>query len=315
MKKRIAFLLVLTTLVSLLAACGSSDGANKKSQSANNNANNTDDGLVEVYLISKIVNYGTSYVFAYDEKGNMTECPVVGGGDSKLEYDENHRIIKRSWYLDGELRKYAQYIYDEQGRLAKEERYSQTGELGTTWEYVYNDQGLLAEYNAVATDGDVGMRRFYTYNEAGLLIEEKEEYYGDLNYRYTYTYDEQGNCTEFIFYSGSNEKKQHNLYTYDSDGKLLTEENTVSGGKSTLIYNSNGQLTEETYQGSETRKYVCTYDENGNLVKKDRSVNGEAQLPMEYQYIAVKLSREDAEIALKNMKKLLEEQGLAPLQR
>ena len=158
------------------------------------------------------------------------------------------------------------------------------------------------------------MSRFYTYNEEGLLIEEKEVFYEDVNYRDTYSYDEQGRCVEYYRYTGSDKVSKHMLYTYDASGKLLTEENTA-GGKSTLVYNAEGQLVEENYEGSKNRQYIYTYDDNGNLIKKDRSENGVAESPAEYHYITLMLPREEAKAVLENMRMLLEEQGLAPLQR
>ncbi len=134
---------------------------------------------------------------------------------------------------------------------------------------------------------------------------------------YTRAYDEKGNLLTDTYASDDGKAAYSNTYTYDSAGRILTHDTNDSHyatGHTEFSYDAAGKLVTETFSNSENYtaktdftygpegkiaekvtvydkqedRTVYTYDENGRLVKEERTVRaGEKVLQsssVEYTY-------------------------------
>lgn len=173
-----------------------------------------------------------------------------------MTYDADGHLVRLSGWqrINGERQNvyYIDYTYDEAGRIASRTNYNNfDGDwaLGGIYSYSYNPQGQLVLttlnmggmiYQKVeySYDGDDCVQEVwysYSFDERVLLPSEKYtttytegrktlvydsvsddgrqwSYYG----KYTYIYDDRGNCTEYRHYDNLNNEVERSLYTYDA---------------------------------------------------------------------------------------------------
>ena len=220
---------LLLAVMLTLSFCGC---GKKKAEAGNNAQADPNAGKPSVWVVTEI----------HD---------VTGKYEFKVEYEEDHDLKRIEYrYEDADGKVYTtekQYMFDSMGRLLTENvirdkvnrvythSYDIYGnEVQSDCDYTYNDQGkILTVYNNANRQ-----TASYTYNEDGDLIA-KSDYYGD----WTYTYDNNGRLlTEQADYGWCVN------YTYDDSGKLTK---MVSG-----YLNEDPEWTE-----------LYTYDANGNLSK------------------------------------------------
>lgn len=163
-----------------------------------------------------------SYDFTYTDDGKLKEGAWYfwsSGYLMKTEnfYDENGRCVDQYWHgskahnVVGN-RHYLYYLED--GRIDYVIYYSTWREDGThdepDYEYrIYNDEKQLIRIDAKDKEGVLLNYRVYKYNEQGLKSD--EIYYkadDTIDFRYEYSYDENGKATE--------ERR------YDKDGNLVS---------------------------------------------------------------------------------------------
>lgn len=132
--------------------------------------------------------------------------------------------------------------------------------------YVYDEKGnLISEMLEDSVGNKIGSFH-YSYDEDGNLIR-KNEYIDDILLTYTvYEYDHDGQLirlTNFGKDSFDNlTEKEVIVYTYNSDGKIISEKQSSSFG--------NGEITYE-------------YDNYGKLIRKENLWNGDA-INVKYKY-------------------------------
>ena len=172
-----------------------------------------------------------------------------------MSYDAAGNLVRLSGWqmLDGMWQNvyYIDYTYNEAGLITSRNNYNNydgTWVLGGIYSYTYNAQNQLVlttlemsgmqfqktEYQYVGAD--CVQELWYSYNfDAGTLIP-SEKYvtsYVDgrkvlkldsvcddgvswtYNGKYTYQYDNSGNCTEYHHYDQTNYEVERSLYTYD----------------------------------------------------------------------------------------------------
>ena len=183
------------------------------------------------------------------------------GGDvddliDSLYYDERGNVIRIDFfqYYDNEwiFPSYITYTYDDDNHRLTRTNYNDWGsdfELQGIYTYYY-DGDLLTHYE-MTLGGMLLMRGTYTYNEEGLctqLLEEYNDAWGGTGWSNsaltTYTYDETGNCTNETYAYWSNG------WVSDSSIDRLFDTN---GNCKQREKHSNGQVAERvTYNYDET---------------------------------------------------------------
>lgn len=173
-----------------------------------------------------------------------------------MTYDANGNLIRLSgWQLLGGVRQnvyYIDYTYNEAGLITSRSNYNNFGgtwELGGIYSYTYNSQnqlvlttlnmaGMLYQKTEYQYDGnDCVQELWYSYDyETGTLIPSEKfvtsytdgrkvmvrdsvsddgthwDYYG----KFTYLYDNSGNCTEYHHYDNTNYEVERSVYTYNN---------------------------------------------------------------------------------------------------
>ena len=179
-----------------------------------------------------------------------------------MTYDANGNMVRLSGWqrLDGEMQNvyYIDYTYNEAGLITSRTNYNNFGgswELGGVYNYTYNAQNQLVlttltmgnmvyQKTEYQYDGDnCVLELWYSYNfdVNGLLPSEKyvttyadgrkvlmldsissDGTYWMYNGKYTYAYDNRGNCTEYHHYDNYNREIERSVYTYDNSKPLAS---------------------------------------------------------------------------------------------
>ena len=136
-----------------------------------------------------------------------------------------------------------------------------------------------------------------TYDSECRLIERTDESYDSLDHDFTF-YNEDGtisNTSRYMYYDGEIVYLWQEVYGYD-DGVLLNknwaELSYYDGNYSVNIewntayaYDSQGrEILANATSGNSSNAVVTSYDENGNVMQVDTSMNDELKNTMEYTY-------------------------------
>ena len=241
MKKFLALLLALVLMFSFCACDKSNDETGTEAP----------EGLVSVWVISRIDDMSGAYTFAftYDDDHNLDkitytkELPDSSLVDSErqFQFDEQGRILSDGHLADG-VTKFTCYSYDIYGNKIKE---------GMT--YTYNEQGKILS----ATDNRTKETTTYTYNDSGRVTQAL------------------GTLEEIS-------------YAYDAAGRLI-EEKSSTGWKAVYTYDEVGKLVklESGYEGEAAWVETYTYDDNGNIIKvtsQSEEYNGGKPIAYEIEY-------------------------------
>lgn len=179
--------------------------------------------------------------------------------DDSLYYNDKNQMVRLSGFQHlGDIWKnvyYVDYTYDAQGNIATRKNYNNISgsfQIGGTYTYTYNAQNQITHtelemggtiYQKIDyeyTDGRLATETWYSYTMSGLLPDTRFTYQyanGRLTDRYeettddygstwdsytheTYTYDAQGNCTEYHKYNNFNNEVDRKLYEYDLNRPL-----------------------------------------------------------------------------------------------
>lgn len=156
-------------------------------------------------------------------------------------YDDNHNMLtaeQYTWYEDEWFSTLKwENVYDSEGRLITQTYFNrplgnQEWAKGSQYTWTYDAAGNMTLYE-IAHWSDVSQKystylsQQYTYNEAGNILTESQENYGNLNYLYTYTYDESGDRKLTFLHQKWNGSEWTDYlmtdYTYDDQGRLKEE--------------------------------------------------------------------------------------------
>ncbi len=199
-------------------------------------------------------------VYAYDEKGNVSQATFYKAGDTLLKkdtykYDENGNEIEKDEEENAPVKKVAKHYYpydangnkvkenvftsggslnqahawkyDMNGRMVEEDNFTNKGTPQDKFVYKYDDQGNNLECDAYHADGSLSSKQTFKYNLKGLKIEEDDyNFEGKLVKYYTYGYDDKGNEKEYKMFNIYGNDKQMDiadtyLFEYDKKGNWI----------------------------------------------------------------------------------------------
>lgn len=274
--KRIMAKLLLLVLVLSLCACGRSDvvyddegdGKEPTDETHSRENDEKDDPLVDdqeelpadptgevVYFMTRRTQYGKDgelqgyILYECDEYGR--EIKLTNNSTHVVKETEYDGYTKNEYYYyRGDLSGRVEYVYDKDGNLLKETKYSSSSTnepLSNT--YRYDGNGNLTE-----------------------KIEEKYGYHGIDETSYVYDYDSDGRLLN-VYVNG----KLQEEYTYFNDGTYKVYEPNVSGYAEMYfqvsLYNSKGNIIRKTIYDTDYDKvdsedrYEYTYNPDGTLQK------------------------------------------------
>ena len=157
-----------------------------------------------------------------------------------------------------------------------------------TYEWITDDEEMAAMHYVESN---------LTYDSECRLIERTDESYDSLDHDFTF-YNEDGtisNTSRYMYYDGEIVYLWQEVYGYD-DGVLLNknwaELSYYDGNYSVNIewntayaYDSQGrEILANATSGNSSNKVATSYDENGNVMQVDTSMNDELKNTMEYTY-------------------------------
>ncbi len=190
---------------------------------------------------------------------------VYYNDDVTYYFYNNNGILKHKKTLDS-LGDEDEYLYDDFGNITSIVQKNRDGQIRSRETYSYSDSGLLIKkYSERPLNDSYENEAFveYHYDGNNQLIKEVE--YADQGY-YRYISNGKHIASDPELYSETS-------YAYDNDGNILTKKVKFASGCSKVYkytYNYNGKvLTEEfVYSNDSSTNYICeyTYDNNGNIL-------------------------------------------------
>jgi len=240
---------------------------------------------VAALLVAGGIAAGIFFFGGRNGDGNIPDKP--DSGNHSQDKDENADVqeedhfsgwvVSAKWEYDqqGEFKLGRTYEYDILGRLSKEQRYNKEKNPTQYDVYTYDFDGgytvttyinsdgrtyIVDQFNAGGDpilhlvydkDGTESLRHDYTYDREGRLLR-KESLERQTVYLEEYTYDDAGNNILYIRYVSGIETGRI-VMNYDEAGNLIREEQIPNP---------------ETSDSSEPEIYEYTYDDRGNLLKK-----------------------------------------------
>lgn len=220
-----------------------------------------------------------------------------------LNYDENGKIISE---VDGSLKNedFAKldrnivygagiiYTYDENGYLILEERYDGYHVVATKVTYQNDEQGRKIDEYAISR-GTFDWHRSYEYGDGEKPIIEHRYYDSGIEYGYfKFAYNSEGEKTTKLFISPDGDIEEGTECIYDENGNIIIDrsysDDNSNGFFSEKIYERNEagdniHIT-HTYDGELYEEIFFTYDEFGNLIKKETQNVKEGTTIKEYIY-------------------------------
>lgn len=185
--------------------------------------------------------YGRSY--AYDEDGNVVAMVDHASGH-QYTYDLHGNIltdeIENTRWVN---------TYDEHSNILTKQYYSPLDRLRSEVRHTYDSDGNLVCMDNLDGEGHITSQTIYTYDHFGNCTSEKIYVDGklsDIHASFEWDYDENGYPKEERLYYGT-ELGFTRYYTYDARGNKL---NSKEGSE------------------SDNREYICTYDEQNNLLSE-----------------------------------------------
>ncbi|HAH61621.1 MAG TPA: hypothetical protein DCL73_05945 [Treponema sp.] len=217
---------------------------------------------------------------------------------SAVTYENGKPVIEKQYDTAGVLNSQAEYVYTDKDLLSEITGRDKAGNGIWKYSYAYDDAGRFIievsfdgggkkeweknvsygasgfpekeiTYNA---DGTVNVKQLSVYDTAGHLLEQKRLYPDDrLLKRTVYTYSSDGILLSEAHYDG-NGLYETVGYTYEEG---LLKKVTTAGADGTVknftlkTYNKNGQLTVEELYGSDSIKKNRTeyaYDSRGSRI-------------------------------------------------
>ena len=230
--------------------------------------------------------------YRWDDKGRVIEkVGLCCGIQSKLEYDEDDNVIKRT-DANGNI---TSYTYDDRGNMlsltdakGNTERYtydatfnnvtSYQDKNGNTYRFTYDSKG-----NLTALSGPEGFSNSFTYNEQGWPLTATDgnnnvtrtTYNADgttaqvmdaAGYTRSFAYDAFGNIV-----TATDAKNQQTTYTYDKNNRILSQTDAL-GNTTTVSYDKTGNIVRVKNAKNQITAY--TYDALGHVLTQTDAMGG-----------------------------------------
>ena len=199
--------------------------------------------MVTISMLTKVSN--TLY---HENWENIIVSETV---ESVLEYDDNYGLTNVKMYdEDGPV---YEYVYDKDpDRLLVAQHIDSEGNKYPGKECSYNENGdCLTRFYYDFEDTKI----YYSYDDSGKLLKEMW---------HSYIYDWDGEYYAEVIAKVITET----IYTYDAEGKILSEDTYEAGKKTRTIcytYDDSGKLL-EVRDSSDYYWQIRTYDSYGNFV-------------------------------------------------
>jgi phage anti-repressor protein len=185
--------------------------------------------------------------------------------------------------------KYSEAVYDRQGNVLKECKYTVAGEVEEKTENRYDDEGRLIEEILFINDEEIAEHKTFERDARGVILKEYRHYLDDTKDTIHYHYNEEGHLIRKQTMNPDDEPEGAEVFTYEN-GKLkhyelLDADDSLISEKE-FIYDDSGKVTEtvEHYPGDFQRhRIVEEFDENGKRIKTLR-YNGKEQLVEKMTY-------------------------------
>jgi YD repeat-containing protein len=217
----------------------------------------------------------------YNSDGNITKKLHTENNDTVetiYTYNELSLLVKEEW-TGNEGNGITTYKYDEKGRMIWLEEINYTDQIIDdeyySAEFHYDDKDRVIKKISVESHGLVSTYQYF-YDDEDKLVKETQK-----NQAWEY----------------------EKIYTYDSNGNLIKEENYSSDSELYIVeyIYEDGLLVEQIYEYSITIEKISAntkfnekyyYDENGNMIKKEfesitifnSEVNSEINMTNTYKY-------------------------------
>lgn len=220
---------------------------------------------LKVHVETGYYNGTMTYETVFSESGDTLSHKTLDGAGTDNEYDADGNLIKSAEAGIG----YDIFSYNEEGQLAEQKGYDENGALLYTITNEYDENGNITKGSEEYADGSESMKASYKYDKNGFLLEIVTDYGDGYLEKDLYVRDEAGRELEYRYVASENGKEteiQKVTKEYDSYGNVVSE-----------IYYSMGK------KGGET-KYVYTYDNSGNILKKESYINGELLNVEDFSY-------------------------------
>lgn len=192
--------------------------------------------------------------------GDFATLVLVNGAFQLRETDGTQYVFQSNGQLsyvqaiDGNR---TTYSYSN-GRLV-----TQTNSIGDTLTYSYNNQGRVSQ----VTDA-VGRVTTFSYDSSGEHLLSISNAAGTTTYSYV---TGQGAAREHAVQSITYPDGTHQFFTYDAQGRVLTESRDAGMGMLSFTYNELGQITVTDLNGQKT---VASSDAYGQIARIQSPLNG-----------------------------------------
>lgn len=142
-----------------------------------------------------------------------------GGGPSGYTYDENKRLLKKTFNRNDGLKTTTTYTYHENGLLKESVRHYNNGDTGT-FTYIYDDFRQLIRRCFVKSDGKSGLEE-YSYDQYGRLVSGSYlNFDGWLTGTLEFSHDRYDRLSS-AKYKGENGLHATIRFFYDADNTLI----------------------------------------------------------------------------------------------
>ncbi len=250
--------------------------------------------IIDVWLISANRYYYNGNIssttrYDYDDMGNEIAYSSYYystnksyDGEYEYEYDNEGRVVTKTFYSSGKYSYAWGYKYDADGNMTQSYGRDEYGNVTWRNEYEYDNFGNQIKYASYTDGGTLSYETDHLYDDHGNVIEtssyelnednflemiskSKYEYDGNDNqirsisyyypegdsYIFEQDYDDEGNVTETRNYGTDGMLSRTSRYTYDGNGnqisvKYYTEENNLLSERF-YEYDSQGKQTKDVY--------------------------------------------------------------------
>lgn len=269
-------------------------------------------------IMVPLIDVGSYIVHEYDKQGRETRTTAFYSDDTiyteiDYYYDNNGNKKMESWDIEDDVplgdypftMNYT-YVYDEAGRVIREQSYRDGSMDVYTIEYEYDEQGRRLQARGE------GYLTFYEYDDKDRLIKEMDGIGGLYQ---TYTYDERGNVKEISYYGMEDQLYRVDTCSYEYWEEVPESENpnaSLEEGIHNYVLLKEDATWHEAYQEcKEMGGYLAhintkeEYDYVTNLIKESGEEGtifwiGGLRQPNSYEYYWVNSDGSTGNEALNN---------------
>jgi len=217
---------------------------------------------------------------------------------SSYSYIKKENNDLSEFNLKGKVKSIREYTYENIDNVGDIQNNKPNGKFVLC----YNIKGNLTKRDSYHSDGRLVVNHIYKYDNDGFLIERIVFTLGEMDFGYTFKYDDKGNEIESTSYNSDGNLDYTIIFKYDINGNLVEKIRYNSNGKFEekskytyddkdikmdgiwIMYNSDGGIELKTvykyddrgneieinlYQtdGSITEKHKQNFDDNGNIIE------------------------------------------------